>query len=104
MDAETRPAETAPPATEPARPGPALPHRSFASKFLGLVFVIFCFEVGVFLVVFPWMSLWEINSLPAKANWLIDIWGSPYFRGALSGVGLVNIYISFSEMVRLIRG
>lgn len=74
------------------------------SKVLRLCFVIFCFEIGVFLVVFPWLNLWDTNSLSTYTSWLADIWGNPYFRGALSGLGLANIYISFLEILRLIRG
>ncbi len=74
------------------------------SKLLRLCFIIFCFEIGVFLVVFPWMEVWEANQVAAYASWLADLWGSPFFRGALSGLGLVNIYISFVEILRLIRG
>ena len=32
-----------------------------------------------------------------------DVWDSSYFRGALSGLGLVNIYISLAEVFRLRR-
>ena len=53
---------------------------------------------------FPWLGLWENNTVALYAPWLADIWGSPYLRGALSGLGLVNIYISFLEILRLIRG
>ena len=73
-------------------------------KVLRLCFVIFCFEIGVFLVVFPWLNYWDTNSLSTYTSWLADIWGNPYFRGALSGLGLANIYISFLEILRLIRG
>ena len=84
---------------------PASTHeRSFQSRLMGLVFVIFCFEVGVFLLVFPWLGMWENSSVPVLAPWLEEIWGNPFFRGALSGIGAVNIYISFVEMVRLVRG
>jgi hypothetical protein len=31
------------------------------------------------------------------------IWENAYFRGALSGLGLVNIYISLGEVFRLRR-
>ncbi len=88
-------------AAEPARP---YRPRTLSSKLLGLIFVVFCFEVGVFLVVFPWMGVWENNTVATFAPWLEDIWGNPFFRGALSGIGLLNIYISFLEMVRLVRG
>ena len=70
--------------------------RPWYSKLLSLCFVIFCFEIGVFLVVFPWMEIWEANQVANFAPWLADLWGSPYFRGALSGLGLVNIYISLA--------
>ena len=86
------------------RPRPLAPKRSWYSKLFTLCFVIFCFEVGVFLVVFPWLDFWDTNSLSTYSSWLADIWGNPYFRGALSGLGLVNIYISFLEILRLIRG
>lgn len=82
----------------------AQPRRStWFGKLLSLCFVIFCFEIGVFLMVFPWLDAWNVNTVAIWAPWLEDIWGSPYFRGALSGLGLANIYISFLEIIRLIR-
>lgn len=78
--------------------------RPWYNKILRFCFIVFCFEIGVFLLVFPWLQVWERNMLPTYAFWLEDLWGNPYFRGALSGVGLVNIYISFVEIVRLLRG
>jgi hypothetical protein len=80
------------------------PRRSTVSKLLGLLAVVLCFEVGVFLVVFPWMDAWGRNSLPIDAVYMIDLWENNYFRGALSGLGLINIWISFQEMLRLLRG
>ncbi len=83
----------------------APPPRSTASKLFGLFVVVVCFEVGVFLVVFPWLQAWGTNSIPMMlAPGVIDLWESNYFRGALSGLGLVNIWISFQEMLRLLRG
>ncbi len=85
---------------EPAPPPP----RSTTSKLLGLLLVVICFEVGVFLLVFPWMDAWTRNWLPSVAVQILDLWESNYFRGALSGLGAINIYISFLEMMRLLRG
>ncbi len=98
MTPEMQPMGTAVPDRQPVRGG------TWYGKVLSLCFVVFCFEIGVFLVVFPWLDYWESNSLALYAPWLEDVWGNPYFRGALSGLGLVNIYISFLEIVRLIRG
>lgn len=72
-------------------------------KLAGLLSVIFCFELGVFLLVFPWASEWNFNYFSRLPLWAKDIWGSPYFRGAISGLGLLNIYISFVEVFRLRR-
>ena len=81
---------------------PVMP-KPWYTKLLSLCFVIFCFEIGVFLVVFPWLDFWDTNSLATFSPWMADVWGNPYFRGALSGLGLVNIYISLLEIARLVR-
>jgi|SRR5581483_7240235 len=71
---------------------------------LGIVlFIIVTFEVGLFLMLFPWMPQWRINRIATAARWMSDVWNSPYFRGALSGLGIINIYISLAEVIRLRR-
>ena len=72
-------------------------------KLSALLFVLFCLEVGVFLVVFPWLDEWSVNYFAAHFPWGPRIWDSPYFRGAVSGLGVVNIYISLLETFRLRR-
>ncbi len=79
------------------------PQTSWFHKLASLLFIIVCFEVGVFLIVFPWMDYWNNNSIAALAPWVRAVWESPFFRGALSGLGLVNIYISLGEVLRLRR-
>ena len=82
-------------------------------KMGGLLYVVFCFEMGVFLFVFPWMDRWEVNYfawLTARsaaqaefAQWWHSLWLSPFFRGAVSGLGLINIWLGFSQAWRLRR-
>ena len=86
-----------------AGPGDEGSHHRWHDKLLALLGVIFCFELGVFLLVFPWATEWDVNYFPRLPLWLRDVWVSPYFRGAVSGLGLVNIYISFVEVFRLRR-
>ncbi len=72
-------------------------------KLAGLFAVIFCFELGVFLLIFPWASEWDLNYFSSLPLWASSIWASPYFRGAISGLGVLNIYVSFIEVFRLRR-
>jgi hypothetical protein len=90
---------------------PALPAGPRATR-LGrrlwaVVFAIFAFEIGSFLVVFPWMDSWTLNHLPSffPSNQIAvrDIWDDPYFRGALSCLGLFNVYFALREVIQLIR-
>ena len=72
-------------------------------KMGGVLAAIFCFEVGVFLLVYPWVSEWDVNYFGFLPLWARQTWLSPYFRGAISGLGILNIYISFTEVFRLRR-
>jgi len=84
-------------------PQPQPPQYKWYHKLAGLFAVIFCFELGVFLLVFPWASEWDLNYFSSLPLWASSIWASPYFRGAISGLGVLNIYVSFIEVFRLRR-
>ena len=87
------------------QPGQSPAHISLVwYRKLGIfLFIIVCFEVGAFLIVFPWTPQWESNSVANLFPLLRDLWASSYFRGALSGLGFLNIYISLGEVSRLRR-
>jgi len=68
-----------------------------------LCFAVFSFEVGLFLVVFPWMDNWDLNYFEGVFPSLRDTWDDPYFRGAITGLGLINIYIAILQISSLIR-
>jgi hypothetical protein len=63
-----------------------------------LVLVAFFIEVGLLLLVLPWSSFWErnyfIQAVPALGSILTNHFG----RGAISGLGIVNLIAGFSEM------
>lgn len=81
----------------------AQPQYRWYQKMAGLMAVIFCFELGVFLLVFPWARGWDVNYVGSFPIWAHGLWVSSYFRGAISGLGLLNIYISLVEIFRLRR-
>ena len=70
---------------------------------LGICFVAFAGELGLCLVILPWLSNWEISYIPVHSPRLSDIWMSPYFRGMLSGLGLLNVYVALAETGKLLR-
>ena len=91
---------------EPQRPVAELeepPKLAWYHKLGSLLFIVVCFEVGVFLLVFPWLNYWNNNVIASLAPWVREVWESPFFRGALSGLGVVNMYISLAEVIRLRR-
>ncbi len=71
-------------------------------RILGICLVVFSLEVGLVLLIFPWLHNWELNWLPSHSSFLMNIWPNLYFRGALSGLGLLNIYVAVAEAGRQI--
>jgi hypothetical protein len=53
--------------------------------------------VGIVLVFAPWTPLWD-------SNWLLQLWPglrglclSPFTRGAVTGLGLVNVLLALGD-------
>jgi hypothetical protein len=68
-----------------------------------VVFALFCIELGVLLVLAPWLDLYEHNWLlflrPEWRPFLL----SHQFRGALSGLGFLNFIVALNEFIDLAR-
>src|ERR1041385_3060731 len=84
---------------------------TMSAKLSVIFYIILCIEIGIFLTVLPW---WP------QGMWGISVWGTTYFllyvarktgiqglqavvasgwvRGAVSGVGLLNLGIAFWEI------
>ena len=72
-------------------------------KMSAIVFITFCLEMGLYLLIVPWTDGWENNYFSSLVPQLRNYWGNFYVRGAVSGLGLVNLYISLVEIFRLRR-
>jgi hypothetical protein len=79
------------------------PEYRWYHKMSAILFVTFCLEVGLFLVVFPWTDYWDANFFSSLVPEWHQYWENLYVRGAVSGLGVVDLYISFVEIVRLRR-
>lgn len=68
-----------------------------------LVFVAFFLEVGLLLLVLPWSAFWEHNYFAALWSPLRRVLMNNFVRGAISGIGLVNLYAAFADLVVVFR-
>lgn len=55
-------------------------------------------EVGLLLVLLPWSRFWERNYFADLMPGLHLLLTNNYVRGAVSGLGLVNIWIALAEL------
>jgi hypothetical protein len=83
---------------------PAVPHnltrgQIWLHRLLVLLFVFVCAAAGVLLVVLPWTPQWTDNSLLLRYPDLRTIITNGFFRGLCSGLGLLDIWIGFSEAI-----
>ncbi len=63
---------------------------------LRILWMLICFELGVLLILVPWHDVWQRNAFLERYPELIPWMLSPYVRGAISGLGLLDILIAFS--------
>lgn len=103
------PMEPGAPATPPAgverhEPIPvSRPPYRWYHKMSAVLLITFCLEIGLFLLIFPWTDAWDKNYFAALAPQLHEYWDNMYVRGAISGLGVINLYISLAEVFRLRR-
>ncbi len=64
-----------------------------------VLYVLICLEVGVFLLLVPWSVIWERNYFLQAYPALSDVVLNSMFRGAVSGLGVANIYIGLNEVM-----
>lgn len=56
------------------------------------------FEVGLVLVFVPWTGYWEQNYFAELLPTIAGVVHDPFLRGAVSGLGVLNLYSAFSEL------
>lgn len=69
-----------------------------------LLLIVFYVEVGLVLAVVPWSAYWERNYFADALPVLHAIITNYFFRGAVSGLGLVNLAAAIMELRSLLAG
>jgi hypothetical protein len=67
-----------------------------------LLLVALFLEVGFVLVVVPWSAFWDRNYFAESLPLLDAIISNNYVRGAVSGLGLINIAAGVVELFTLL--
>jgi hypothetical protein len=67
-----------------------------------LLLVAFFFEVGFVLVVIPWSAFWDRNYFAQMSPALGTFITNNFVRGAVSGLGLINIVAGLADLVSLV--
>ncbi len=66
-----------------------------------LFLIAFFLEVGFVLIVVPWSSYWDRNYFAQAMPLLHAAITNDFVRGAVSGLGLINVAAGVSELVSL---
>jgi hypothetical protein len=82
-----------------------------SAKLTVVFFILICFEIGILLVILPWLSYpsWTENYLLIAAvdklqrPWIATVVKSGYLRGAVTGLGLLNILLGVREIINFKR-
>lgn len=96
-----------PESTQEAPPPPVKPN--WLRRLGNVLFIIFCLELGLFLLIFPWTDSWGMNyfawigPLKLQPYWH-QVWNNTYLRGAISGLGLLNVWVATAEALRMYIG
>ena len=63
-----------------------------------LIFVAYFLEAGLLLLVLPWSAFWDRNYFAAAWPGLRAILTNNFVRGAVTGLGFVNLYAGFADL------
>jgi hypothetical protein len=64
-----------------------------------VMFVMACIYLGIILVILPWNDAWTQNGLIHRYPTLRELALNNFFRGAITGLGFVNIWLGVWEAV-----
>jgi len=64
------------------------------NRVLRVVALLLWLEAGLVLILLPWFDVWEVNFFLYKYPALGLFVNNPFVRGAISGLGLMNVFMA----------
>jgi hypothetical protein len=74
-----------------------------AESWFRFLFVLYCLEAGLFLVLAPWTEAWERVVLLLPLGFLRQLLGLSWIRGLVSGFGLVHLVWAAHDVDLILR-
>ncbi|HUU33912.1 MAG TPA: hypothetical protein VMW48_07590 [Vicinamibacterales bacterium] len=68
-----------------------------------LLIVALLIEAGLLLIVIPWSAYWERNYFAQMSPLINAIVANNYIRGAITGLGAVNLLAALADLAVLVR-
>jgi len=81
------------------QPDECSPEPLWARRLKLVIYVLFCIELGMLLAMLPWTRIWTENSLLLPHPALRQFAQQDFVRGAVTGLGLVDIWLGIREAV-----
>ncbi len=70
------------------------------NRLLRVVILMFWLELGLMLILVPWSDIWEANYFLYQYPMLGVFLKNPFLRGAISGLGFINVLLSVGAFRR----
>jgi hypothetical protein len=70
------------------------------NRLLHVVLLLIWLELGLVLILIPWSEIWDVNYFLFQYPALGLVLKNSYLRGAVSGLGLINVYLALEAFRR----
>ncbi len=78
--------------------GGGRPHSSIMGSIWNVLYIAYSLEVGIALLYLPWSTSWDNNYILYLYPQIRSLVINPFFKGAVLGLGIVNLLIGFHEI------
>ncbi len=78
--------------------------RAWLAMIWRILYIAYYLEVGFCLIILPWYQIWEENYLLFRYPGLRPFVTNPFLKGAVLGLGIVNLLIGLHEIVHFQKG
>jgi hypothetical protein len=70
------------------------------NRLLRVALLMVWLEIGLTLILVPWSYVWDANFFVYQYPGLGVFLGNPFLRGAISGLGFMNVFLSVGAFRR----